>query len=129
MNDSLLHCFFEKNSSKPPSSSSLIFSWFTVHIEWFWTWRVPELGLYKTSLYSKNKDVMIKNFKLKNLICLNSPIIKHPIFSSFFYHIEQFLWCCKNWVEGYKRYLSFRGKRNNVWVFPSQHNYWRIVRK
>jgi hypothetical protein len=70
---------------------------------------------------------MIQNFKLKNLIGFSLPIIKHPIFSSFFYHIEQFLWCWKNWVEGYKRYLSFRGKRNNVWVFPSQHNYWRIV--
>jgi hypothetical protein len=37
---------------------------------------VRQLGLYKTSLYFKGKDAMIKDFKLENLICFNSSIIK-----------------------------------------------------
>jgi hypothetical protein len=28
--------------------------------------------------------------------------------------VALFLLCWKNWVEGYKRYLSLKGKRNNV---------------
>ncbi len=34
-------------------------------------------GLYKTSLYSRGKDGMIKNFELQILICFNSSITKH----------------------------------------------------
>jgi hypothetical protein len=36
-----------------------------------------QLGLYKTSLYSRGKNVMIKDYKLELLICFNSTITKH----------------------------------------------------
>jgi hypothetical protein len=55
-----------------------------------------QLGLFKTYLYSKDNDAMIKDFKLKVLICFKSsittepPYTKHPIsFSPFLYQIEQ----------------------------------------
>ncbi len=60
-------------------------------------------GFTKTSLYSWNKDAMIKIFKLEILIYFNAivtkhwtPYTKHPIYSPFFYQIEQFFWCCKH---------------------------------
>jgi hypothetical protein len=96
MSDSLLQ-FFWKNSSRLPASSSPISSSFLVHFEWLKTWWVCQLGLYKTSLYSRGKDAMIKNLKFKILICFNSPITKHsttytkhPISYLFFYWIESF---------------------------------------
>jgi len=33
-----------------------------------------QLGLFKTYLYCKGNDAMIKDFKLKVLICFKSPI-------------------------------------------------------
>jgi hypothetical protein len=40
---------------------------------------VCQLGLYKTSLYSKDKDAMIKDFKLENSILIHpSPNIEPP---------------------------------------------------
>jgi hypothetical protein len=40
---------------------------------------VCQLGLYKTSLYTRNKDATTKDFKLEILICFNSPITVHWI--------------------------------------------------
>jgi hypothetical protein len=68
MNDSLLQ-FFWKNSCRPLSSSNLISSSLLVFFERFNTWWVRELGLYKTFLYSRNKDATIKDPKLEILIC------------------------------------------------------------
>ncbi len=45
--------------------------------DWFKTWSVCQLGLYKTCLCSTGKDARTKYFKLNFLICFNSPIIKH----------------------------------------------------
>jgi hypothetical protein len=49
---------------------------------------VEQPGLYKTSLYSRGKDAIMKDFKLKTLIhsSLNT---EHPMFSSFLYQIKQ----------------------------------------
>ncbi len=61
--------FFWENSSKPLSSSSSISSSFLVCFEWFETWWVHQLRLYKTSLYSRGKNARIKDCKLKILFC------------------------------------------------------------
>jgi hypothetical protein len=78
MNDNSLQIFWKNNfrqlfSSSPRSSS------FLVYFEWFKAYWVHQLWIYKTSLYSKNKDAIIKDFKLEILgqIYFNSPITKH----------------------------------------------------
>jgi hypothetical protein len=76
MNDNLLQKFW-KNNSRPLSSSTPVSSLFLVCFEWFKTWRVHQLGLYKISLYFRSKDVMIQDFKLKILIWFNSSIIEY----------------------------------------------------
>jgi hypothetical protein len=38
---------------------------------------VHQQGFYKRSLYSGGKDATIQKFKLKSLICFNSPSIRH----------------------------------------------------
>jgi hypothetical protein len=74
MNDSLLQ-FFWKNSSWTLSSSNPIsFSFLVRSFEWLKIWWVCQLGLYKTSFYSRSQYVMIKDLKLEILICLNSLI-------------------------------------------------------
>ncbi len=40
-------------------------------------WPKPQLRLLKFSLYSKDKNAMIKNLKIKILICFKLPIIEH----------------------------------------------------
>jgi len=50
-----------------------ISSLFLVCIEWYKTWWMHQLGLYRTSLNSKGKDATIKDFKLEILICLVKP--------------------------------------------------------
>jgi hypothetical protein len=83
---------FWKNNLIPLISFSPISSSFLVLLKWLKMWWVHQQGLYKISLYSRDKD-----FKFKILICFNShiieywmPYIKHLI--SFLYRIEQFLW-------------------------------------
>jgi len=68
---------FEKNSSRLLCTSNLISFSILIHFEWFKTWWVRQLGIYKTFVYSKSKDATIKNFKLEILICFNLPIIQH----------------------------------------------------
>jgi hypothetical protein len=78
MSDSLFQ-FCWKNISRPLFSSSPISSLFLIYFEQLKTWWVHQLGLYKTSLYSRGKDTKIKDVKHKILICFKSPIIKHWI--------------------------------------------------
>ncbi len=76
MNNSLLQ-FFWKNVFRLLSSFSRISSSFFFRFEWFKTWWVHHLRFYKSSLYSGGKDATIQNFKLKILICFNSPITRY----------------------------------------------------
>jgi len=79
---------------------------------------VRQLGLYKTSSHYRGKDVRIKDFKLKILICFNSPIIKHQtlhIFPPFLYQIDQILWSWKPLGGGLQMFLELQKQRNNVW--------------
>ncbi len=59
MSDSLLQIFWKNNFRPLFSSNSIsLFLIFWVCFEWFKTWWVHQLGLYKTSLYySKGRDV------------------------------------------------------------------------
>ncbi len=66
-----------KNNSRPLYSSSIIFFSFLVCFEWFKTWWVCHPGFYKKKFNSKGKDALIKESKLKILICYNSFITKH----------------------------------------------------
>jgi hypothetical protein len=68
---------FEKNSFRLLSSSNPISSLILIHFEWFETWWVCQLGIYKKFVYSKGKDTTIKDFKLEILICFNLFIIEH----------------------------------------------------
>ncbi len=93
-------CFKNKilDSSRPLTSSNSITSSFLVHFEWFKTWWVHQLKLYKTSFYFKGKDAMIQDFKLVILIRFNSlntepSYTKHPISFQFLYQMEKFLGC------------------------------------
>jgi hypothetical protein len=57
---------------------------------------VHQLGLYKTYLYFRGKDAMIKDFKLEKLICFNPPITEHqtPLHQTTrIFHIQ-----LSNWV-------------------------------
>ncbi len=96
MSDSLLQ-FFWKNDSRILSSSSLIMSFsFLVCFEWFKIRWVHWLRFYKTSLYLRGKDAMIKDFKFEILIHFN-PLVtkhwtlytKHLMSSPFIYQIDQ----------------------------------------
>jgi hypothetical protein len=88
-----------KNNSRPLSSFCLISSSFLVCFEWFKTRCVHQLGVYKSSLYSRGKDAMIQDLKYKIRIYFNSPIIEHwapltpntPYLAHSFYWIERFL--------------------------------------
>jgi len=75
---------------------------------------VHQLRLYKTSLYFRGKDAMIKDFKLEILICLIDPspniephYTKHALSSPFLYRIDQFL-ALEERGGGYKCSFSFR---------------------
>jgi hypothetical protein len=70
---------FWKNNSRTFFSSSFIFSSILVHFGWFNTWKVCQLGFYKTSLYSRSKDATTNKFKLEILIWFNSFIMEHWI--------------------------------------------------
>jgi hypothetical protein len=61
--------FFEKKKSSRPlfSSSPISVSW----------WVVRQLRVYKTFLYSKDKDAGIEDLKLEILICYKSSITEH----------------------------------------------------
>jgi hypothetical protein len=107
LSDSLFQ-FFWKNNSRPLSSSSFIFKWLK-------TWWVNQLGLYKTSMSSRGKDAMIKDFKLEIRIYFDSPNIeppytKHLISSPLLYQMEQF-------SKGYRMVFELQMQRNNVWGF------------
>ncbi len=90
MSDSFLQKIW-KNNFIPLFSSSPISSSFLVFLKWLKILWVHQLGLYKISLYRRDKDV-----RFKILICFNShiieywiPYIKHLI--CFLSRIEQFL--------------------------------------
>ncbi len=97
---------FWVHSSRLLSSSSSIFFWFLVCFEWFKIWWVRQSRLYNNLYYSTGKDAMVKDFKLKILICFKSLIIEHwtpsqqkPISSPFLYQIKQFWWCWKCYMK------------------------------
>jgi len=76
-----------KNSFRPLSNCCPISSSISNCLESLKTWWVPQLGLYKTSLYSKDKDATIKVFSLKfwsNLIHLSSNTKPLPQISHIF---------------------------------------------
>jgi hypothetical protein len=70
------NCFGEKTSWSLYGSNLISFS-FLVCFEWFKTWWVCQLKIYKLSLYFKGKDATIQGFKFKILFYFNSSIIKH----------------------------------------------------
>ncbi len=81
MSYSLLQKNWKKNF-KPLSNCCPISSSISNRFEWLKTRWVPQLGLYKTSLYSKYKDATIKVFSLKswsNLIHLLSNTKPPPL--------------------------------------------------
>jgi len=124
MSDSLLK-FFWKNSSKPLSSSSPLSSSNLVGFEWLKIWWMRQLRLYKTSLYFRGKDAMIKDFKLKILICSISPIIEHwtPLHRTrhIFPPITLLNWeifaALEALGEGIQMFFQIQKQRNNVPVF------------
>lgn len=69
--------FFEKVTLDPSLVSAPYVPHVLVCFGWFKTWWMHWVELHKTSLYSKGKDAMIIDFKLKILIWFNSPILKH----------------------------------------------------
>ncbi len=80
MNDSRFQKKIEKIGLEPYIALIPYLSHFSVHFfEWFKTWWVCQLGLYKTSFHSRSQDVMIKDFKLEILIRFNSLLIKRWI--------------------------------------------------
>jgi hypothetical protein len=74
------------------SSSFLIcFQWFKTY--WVCQW----LKLYKTSLYFRGQDAMMKYFKLEILMCFKSPITKHWTLlhqTSHIFHVSWPNWAC-----------------------------------
>jgi hypothetical protein len=50
---------------------------FLVRFQWFKTWWVRHVGIYKTSLYPIGKDATIKDLKLEILPYFDSPKTKH----------------------------------------------------
>jgi hypothetical protein len=101
----------------------LLFS-FLLWFEWFKTWWVRQLRLYKTSFYSKCKDAAIKDFKIRILICFNSPITEHWTFLHQTPHVYPILlW---NWEllatfetlgGGLQIIFELQKQRHNVWRF------------
>ncbi len=87
MSDSLFQ-FFCKYRSKPLFSTNLISSSFLVCFKRFETWWVHHLRLYKISVYSKGKDVTIKDLKLKIVICF--PVTHHRTLSPLTPNIPYF---------------------------------------
>lgn len=69
--------FFENVTLDPSLVSAPYVPHVLVCFGWFKTWWMHWVELHKTSLYSKGKDAMIIDFKLKILIWFNSPILKH----------------------------------------------------
>jgi hypothetical protein len=69
------------NDTKIGCGSSLVWAPYFRHLEfcfeWFKTWWVCQVKFYKTSLNSRSKDAMIKDFKLKILIYFDSPLYEH----------------------------------------------------
>jgi len=53
------------------------FRHFEFCFEWFKTWWVCQIKFYKTSLNSRSKHAMIKDFKLEILIYFDSPLYEH----------------------------------------------------
>jgi hypothetical protein len=90
--------------------------------EWFKTWWMHQLGLYKNSLYFESKNIMIKDLKFELLIVFNSPITehwtllhytRHLIIIKFFY-IEFNNFCdfgSASWRRATKCSLSFQSRR------------------
>jgi hypothetical protein len=79
-----------KNSSKHMSNFRPHTFSFLGYFEWFKTWWVHQLRLYKNSLCSKGKDVIIKDIKFHPSPNIKTFYIKHPIsrWKSFkVYHI------------------------------------------
>jgi len=119
LSNSLFQKIWKKNS-KPLSSSCPIFYSFVVCLEWLKTWWMRQLKLYQTSLYSRCKGPMIKDFKLKILICFNSPITKHwtPLHQtsyifSFLSGIKQFFVALKALGRGLQMFFQLQKQRNN----------------
>jgi len=50
---------------------------FLVRFQWFKTWWVRQVGIYKTFLDPIGKDATIKDLKLEILTCFDSPITKY----------------------------------------------------
>jgi len=96
---------------------------FKVCFEWLKTWWVHQVGLHKASLYSKGKDAMIIDFKVKLLIWFNSPIFEH--WNSFTQNIPYPI-PSPNWAtfptlvglgEGLQMFVEIQKQRNNVQGF------------
>ncbi len=110
-----------KISSRPLSSFSPIFSSFQIHFEWLKTWWVHQPRLYKTSLHSRGKDAIIKDFKFKTLIhsSLNT---EHPMSSSFLFTKSNKNSCLPQFFTGSSNYCSIRSARWRVTniLWPSE---------
>jgi hypothetical protein len=123
MNDNLLQ-FFWKNSPQPSSSSNPISSSFLVHFEWFKSRWVCQPRLYKTSLYSKAKDAIIKDLKLRILICFHSLVIEHwtpftpniPYLAHSFTKLKDFF-DVGNVRWRLNMFFELQNWNNNVWGF------------
>ncbi len=114
-------CFKNKilNSSGPLSSSNSISSSFLVHLEWFQTWWVHQLKLYKTSFCSKGKDARIQDFKLVilirfdslNTVTPNTHIFSIPLLNGKILGMLEVL------GEGVQILLELQKQKNYVWGF------------
>ncbi len=76
---------------------------------------VCQLGLYKTSLYSRGKDAMIQDLKLK-ILTLNPSYTKHPISSPILLLNSAIFVVLEALGEGLQMFFQQK-KRNNVWGF------------
>jgi len=115
---------FWKNSSQTSSSSNSISSSFLVHFELFKSRWVCQLGLYKTSLYSKAKYATIKDLKQRIVICFHSPVIEHwtPLHQTpHILHIPLPNWeiflVLKTLGGRLNMFFEFQNWSNNVWRF------------
>ncbi len=115
--------FFEKVTLDPSLVPAPYVPHFSVGFEWLKTWWMHQVQFYKTSLYSKGKDAMIIDFKLKILIWFNSPILKHltRLMPNIPYSIPSPNWAMfptlEGLGEGLQMFVELQKQRNNVQGF------------
>ncbi len=95
---------------------------FEVHFEWFKTWWVWQLGLYKSFVFLCIPVATTKDLKLEILIYFNSPNTEHwtPLHQTPHilpiplpnWHIFETL---KVLGGGIKMFFEFQNQRNNLW--------------